>query len=366
MTNKLEKVAIIMAGGVGPRFWPRSKEKSPKQFIHLLGDGTLIQNSFARLMPLFSPEEIFVVTNKNHGETVLDQLPMLPQGNIILEPFGRNTAPCLALAMKIIAPQIDEYTIISAFPADHIINNVREFHISLENAQKVASFSENIVTIGISPTRPETGFGYIQFDENEEDLADFYNDGARCCTAFAEKPDIETALRFIHSGDFLWNSGIFTMTSKTFWNAFRKFLPDHSMQFDFLEEHIGKDDYQETLELVYRQIDHKSMDYAILEKTDNVIVIKSSFNWSDLGTWDELFRLSMKDARNNYLEGEVVSINSTGCYVESNTRIIGLVDVDNLIVVDTEDSLLICKRGKTENTIELVDFLRRKNIKKYI
>ena len=362
----MEKVAIIMAGGAGIRLWPRSTEKKPKQFTHLIGDGTMIQNTVMRLLPMFQPEEIFIVAGEVSMETLYDQLPVIPKENIIPEPFSKHTTTCLALVATHLKDRLKPDTIMLAFPSDHIVSNVREFHNSLEVACQVALEKKSIVTIGITPTRPEPDFGYIQIKDDRADLNDYYDKGVRYSTAFAEKPDQQTAKRFLESGDFLWNSGIFIWRTDVFWEAFEKYLPENYKLFERLLNIPDLWLNKEEIELVYRQIQAVSVDYAILEKDKNIYVVQASFKWSDVGTWDELYRLSLKDGRNNYIEGEVVAINTSNCYVSSSNKLIGMVDVDNLIVVDGEDAILICKRGKTENVKDVIDYLKRKQINKYL
>jgi mannose-1-phosphate guanylyltransferase len=362
----MKKIAIIMAGGMGERFWPRSTEKKPKQFLHLIGEGTMIQNTVMRLMPLFKPEEIFIVALESVAEIIYDQLPAIPKENVILEPFLKNTAPCIALTCTQLSDVIDDDTVIHALPADHVIHNVREFHQSLELAAKVASDRDGIVIIGVMPTRPEPNYGYVQIRNDHMDLADLYEKGVRYSTTFAEKPDVETALRFINSGDFLWNSGIFTMKAGIFWDSLEKYLPEHFRLFKVMRKDFGKANFKNSKKNLYMQMQSESMDYGILEKADNVYVIESSFTWSDLGTWDELYRLSMKDARNNIIEGDVIPINTSNCLIISNGRLIGTAGIEDLIIIDSEKSLLVCKKGKSDSVTEIVDFMKRKNINKFL
>ena len=362
----MKKIAIIMAGGMGERFWPRSTEKKPKQFLHMIGEGTMIQNTVMRLMPLFKPEEIFIVALENVAEIIYDQLPAIPRENVILEPFLKNTAPCIALTCTQLSNVIDDDTVIHALPADHVIHNVREFHQSLELAATVATSKDGIVIIGVMPTRPEPQYGYVQIKSREGDLGELYDKGVRYSRTYAEKPDVETALRFINSGDFLWNSGIFTMKAGIFWNSLEKHLPEHYRLFKVMQKDFGKDSFDLAKKDMYMQMQSESIDYGILEKANNVYVIESSFTWSDLGTWDELYRLSMKDARNNIIEGDVIPIKTSNCLIISNGRLIGTVGIEDLVIIDSEKALLVCKKGKTDAVTEVVDFMKRKNINKFL
>jgi mannose-1-phosphate guanylyltransferase len=362
----MKKIAIVMAGGMGERFWPRSTESKPKQFLHLIGEGTMIQNTVMRLMPLFKPEEIFIVALENVADIIYEQLPAIPHQNVIVEPFQKNTAPCIALTCTQLSNEIEDDTVIHAFPADHVIYNVREFHQSLELAATVASSRDGIVIIGVMPTRPEPQYGYVQIKNESGDLGELFDSGVRYSTTFAEKPDVETALRFLNSGDFLWNSGIFTMTAGIFWKSLETFLPEHFRLFKVLKKDYGTERFDDSKKNLYMQMQSESMDYGILEKADNVYVIESSFTWSDLGTWDELYRLSMKDARNNIIEGDVIPINTSNCLISSKGRLIGAVGVDDLVIIDSDKALLVCKKGKTDNVKEIVDFMKRKNITNFL
>lgn len=362
-----KRIAIIMAGGLGARLWPRSTENSSKQFIHLLGDGTMIQNTVRRLMNIYPPEDIYVVTIKEMYELAKEQLKELPEENFILEPFIRNTAPCLALSSVILENKYSDDTVVSVFPSDHVIFNRGEFYESVNIACESAYSLDGIVTIGIKPTRPEKSFGYIQIKKDDQKgLGELYDRGLRYSANFAEKPDTATAQRFIDSGDFLWNSGIFTWKFKTFWDAMEKYWPEDTAMLKMLKDHVGTDNFKENVEHTYRQISSLSVDYAILEKAKNVYVVQSSFKWSDMGNWDELYRLSMKDARNNVIEGDVIPINASNCLVSSKGKLIGIVGVKDLVVIDSDDAMLICRKGHSDDVMEIVDFLRRKNINRYL
>lgn len=362
----MTKIALILAGGTGTKLWPKSREKQPKQFVHFVGEGTMLMNTYLRLLPLFPLENIFVVTPSYFKHFVEEQLPELPNENIITEPFPRNTAPCIALAMTQLSKKFDKNTVVAAFPSDQVIYNIREFHHSLEIAMSVANELNGIVTLGLKPTRPATSYGYIQVKQNSRDLGFLYDNGVRYTTTFAEKPDLETAKRFIETGDFLWNSGIFVWKFDEFWKAFDLYLPDQSKIFKVLKKFVGKDSFQMALEDAYKKIDSVSIDYAILEKAQNVFVVESSFGWSDLSNWDEVYRLSMKDGRDNFIEGDVITVNVSNSYILSEDKLIAISDLDNIIVIHTKDALLICKRGKSENVQEIIDYMKRKQIVRFL
>jgi mannose-1-phosphate guanylyltransferase len=362
----MKKVAVVMAGGMGARLWPRSTEKQPKQFIHLVGEGTMIQNTIQRLLPVFPAEDIYVVTTENLSHLAKEQLYMLPVDNLIFEPFAKQTAPCLALVASILDAKYPADTVMCCFPSDHVISNVMEFHQSVETACTIAYDKSGIVAIGITPKRAETSFGYVQMKEDKADLGELYEQGVRYASAFAEKPDFATARRFIESGDFLWNSGIFIWKLETLWQAFKKHLPDDIHSYEKLKKCAVNDDFRNCVETVYKQVQSVSVDYAIMEKAKNVFVVKSSFSWSDVSNWDEIYRLSMKDGRNNVIEGDVFTLNCSNCMVTSNGKIIGIVGINNLYVVESDEAILICQRGSSDEVKEVVDYLKRKQLNNFL
>ncbi len=361
---RLMKVAaVVLAGGLGSRLWPRGTDRKPKQFTHVLGEGTMIQNTVMRLLPFVSANDIWIVTTRDLANHVHDQLPLVLHEHVIAEPFGRNTGPSIGLVATLLRGHLGENTVLLVMPSDHLILNVREFQNTLELACAAAERSDSIVTIGVMPTRSETGYGYIQVgDVVPFEEAQLQGKVHRVRT-FAEKPDIATAQRFIDAGDFVWNSGIFVGKANVIHQAVIQHLPDHAPLFSELERHIGKESFDVTLENVFRQMRSVSFDVGVMEKADNVLVVDGSFGWSDVGTWDEVYRLSMKDGRNNVIEGNVVTLQTNNCLVSgSSGRLIGVVGVDNLIVVETEHALMITRRGKAEQVRDLIDLIRRRHI----
>ncbi len=362
----MKSIAVIMAGGLGARLWPRSSERHPKQFIHLIGEGTMIQNTVARLAPLFAYDDIYIVAPQSLAQMIRQQLPAIPATNIILEPFGRNTAPCLALAAYVLSERLSPDTVITALPSDHVVHNVREFQQNIELTQQAAAELKGFVTLGVKPTRPETGYGYVQQSDNHKKVGAFFDQGIRKVYTFAEKPDVATAQRFCDAGDFLWNTGIFSSTLGTFFAAFESCLPDHAALFKFIQLNYGKDSYLQALQDMYQQMRSVSIDYGVMEKAQNVYVLEGSFGWSDVGTWDEIYRLSMKDAKNNVIEGDVIALDTSNCLISSSQKFIGVVGINDIIVVDSENALVICKRGESQKVKELVDYMRRKQINRHL
>jgi mannose-1-phosphate guanylyltransferase len=357
--------AVIMAGGVGTRLWPRSRESHPKQLLHLMGDGTMIQNTVARLQPLVPPERILIVTNETQVPGVRDQIPSIPDHNIIAEPFGRNTAPCIGLAATILNKR-DPNAVMIVLPADHWIENVREFQNRLRVGLDVAQAKHGLVTLGIQPNRPETGYGYIQWKEDPKELEQFAEQNVRTVRTFAEKPDRTTAQRFLESGDFLWNSGMFIWRTDVILGEFERYLPDMHKQLCDLGAPVERVPDAAELEQVYRHIVPISIDYGIMEKAKNVFVLSCDFGWSDVGSWDETFRLSRKDKDGNSMVGDVFAFDTENSFVRSNGRMIATIGMKDVIVVDSDDALLVCHSGESQNVQKVVDYLRRKKITKLL
>jgi mannose-1-phosphate guanylyltransferase len=357
--------AIIMAGGVGTRFWPKSRGRSPKQFLEILGKGTMVENTVDRLRPLVDQKDVFVVTNRLQTEMLRKLVPWLPPENILAEPLGRNTAACVGLA-ALWVQRINPDGMMVVSPADHIVKNPDEFVRILRLAVRVADERDALVTIGIKPTHPETGYGYIQSAEEEIDRNEYRSEGVYRVKTFAEKPNLETAERFLKSGDFLWNSGIFVWKASVVLREIELHLPDLYEQLRDVAEAIGTQVYEQTLEHAYRIIRSISIDYGIMEKAGNVFVVKGDFGWSDVGSWDEVVRLTQKDADGNSLKGRVFSFDSKNNYVDAGSKLVATLGVEDLVVISTDDAILICKKGKSQEVKEVVDFIRRKQMNDYL
>jgi mannose-1-phosphate guanylyltransferase len=366
----MKTFAVILAGGGGVRLWPHSREHKPKQFLTLFGNKSLLQHTYERLRQTYKVEDIAIVTSLQLVSLTLEQLPELTSENLVLEPFGRNTAAAIGLALLHLQSRMEstEFTL-AVFPADHIITNTRDFIYAASLCAETAAITDGIISLGVPPTRPETGLGYIQaYDDTPRVVDSFASplNAMRKVLTFAEKPDIETAIRFVNSGDFLWNTGIFFSRASVLWRSFEEFLPDHVHVFRLLQKHIGKDTYDATLAMMYRQVKSTSVDYGIMEKARTSYVVEGSFDWSDVGSWDSMYQLAAKDASDNVFEGEVVAVNVTNSYVKAGKKLVALVDIDDVIVVDSDDAIVICRIGHGQNVKEIVDFLRRKQIKDFL
>ena len=351
--------AVIMAGGIGSRFWPRSKKKCPKQLLKIFGDHTMIQDTVKRLNGLVENENIYIVTNKQQKAGILTQLSHLPLNNIIEEPFGRNTAACIGLA-SILIQKKDPDAVILVLPADHIINNDKEFHNTLLNAANFANDSKGLVTIGIPPTKPETGYGYIQIDEKE------VSDRVHKVLTFAEKPNYATAVRFIESGDFYWNSGMFIWRADVILEEIKNYMPDLHDGLIKIQDSIDSKKFQETLVNVYGRLKKISIDYGIMEKSKKVHLIKGNFEWSDVGSWEAVYELSPKDEDGNAKVGQVYTEHAQDSYIYSPDKFTAIIGVDNLIVINDKDSLLICRRDNAQDVKMIIDYLKINKMNEYL
>ncbi len=355
--------SVIMAGGIGSRFWPRSRKARPKQFLNVFGETTLLQNTLARMQGLVPPENCFVVTHERYAEQTRAQLPALPAGNVLGEPISRNTAPCIAYAaVKLLAQDPDATMIV--LPADHLIRDVAQFHDVLRVAIERAQEPGALVTIGIKPTHPETGYGYIQFDPADEDPD--LDIQAYWVRTFAEKPNTATARRFLNSGDFLWNSGMFIWRADTILDQMHKHLPDAYEAFAPLEPAIGTDAEAAALRKAYHDSPRISIDYGVMERADKVYVVPASFGWSDVGDWRAVYDLSDKDDHGNALKNHAIVHDSSQCLVHGNGRLVVLVGMQDTVVVDTDDALLVCHRDNTQQVKNVVEYLHAHQLDEYV
>ncbi len=355
----MELFAVVMAGGVGSRFWPRSRQGNPKQLIKIFGEKTMIQDTVSRLEGIIKNENIFIITNQIQKPSIVNQLKNISEENIIAEPFGKNTAACIGLASILIHNKSkDAVTII--LPADHLIKDVKQFQDTLLKAAEFAYKSEGLLTIGINPTRPETGYGYIQVIDKE------LEENIYKVQTFAEKPNLSTAKRFMESGDFLWNSGMFIWKTEVILNEISMYLPELYEGLLEIEKAIDTPNFYEIIVKVYGQLVSISIDYGIMEKSNKVFLIKGHFDWSDVGSWEEVYQLSKKDSKSNAYHGDVYAENSFGNYIFNPKKFTAIVGLENIIVIDTEDALLICNRENAQNVKHVVDYLKMNDKNKLI
>jgi mannose-1-phosphate guanylyltransferase len=359
--EKKDIFCVIMAGGIGSRFWPMSRTKYPKQFLDVLGVGkSLLQQTYDRLLNLCPPENILVVTNEEYGPLVAEQLPDLPSNNILNEPARRNTAPCIAYASFKVKKRNPNAVVVVA-PSDHLILNEDDFVQSALTAANFAVSENALVTLGIQPSRPDTGYGYIQYETGKSEV--------KKVKTFTEKPDHDIAVKFLESGDFLWNSGIFIWSVKSAMFAFQKHLNEMYRAFESGEDAYDTDAENEFIHRVYPECKNISVDYGIMEKASNVFVIPSDWGWSDLGTWGSLYTHLEKDKNKNAVLGKnVMLLDSKNNIINNNSsrKLIVVQGLEDYIVVDKSNVLLICKKEDEQEIKQIVNNVKLEKGDEYV
>ena len=348
-----------MAGGVGSRFWPFSRTNFPKQFHDVLGTGrSLLQQTVDRFANICPLENIYIVTNASYKQLVLEQLPFLKEEQVLLEVVGKNTAPCIAYAAYKIRTKNADANIVIA-PSDHIILKESEYERRLTIALTESAEKDVLVTLGIKPSRPDTGYGYIRFEQGNNEAHHVLN--------FTEKPQLEIAKAFVSSGEYVWNAGIFIFRAATIINAFEKFEPTLAQEF---AEGINKyytPEEQEFVDGVYHKTKNISIDYAVMERAENVFVVLSDIGWSDLGTWKSLYEIKDKDENNNVLDGNIVTYDTKDCIIKTpSERLVVTQGLEGYIVAEYDNVLMICKKDEEQKVKEFVTDLKAKNAKEYV
>jgi mannose-1-phosphate guanylyltransferase len=346
---------VIMAGGIGSRFWPFSRVKHPKQFHDVLGHGkTMIQQTAARFETVCPNENIFVVTNKDYVALVKEQLPFLSDDQILCEPIGRNTAPCVAYAAYKIRQKNPEAVIVVA-PSDHVILQEDQFRQQINVALDEAGKSNILITLGIKPSGPDTGYGYIQYIED-------HSKKIQKVKTFTEKPVLELAQKFIESGDFVWNAGIFIFGVQSVVSAFEQFLPEVAEIFEESKNMLWSGEENNFIQRAYSQCKNISIDYGIMEKASNVFVLLSDFGWSDLGTWKSLYDILPKNGNGNVIQGNVLTYNTTNSIIKSGgDKIIIINGLDNFIVAEYDNVIMICKKDDEQKVKDFVADVKNKD-----
>jgi len=343
--------AVIMAGGKGERFWPKSRTSCPKQFLSLTSDGeTMIQKTVSRISSVVNTEDVFVVTNSDYAGIVKEQLPDIPEENILSEPYARNTAPCIGLAAEIISRRYDDDTVMLVLPSDHLIRYEEIYIDSLRHAISAAQNGNSLVTIGITPTYPETGYGYINFER--------IDNGLYKVRKFVEKPDINRAKEYLASGKYLWNSGMFVWKVSSIKKAVSEFLPDMYAGLEEIGNAYGTADFANVLESRYRDFESVSIDFGVMEKADDIYTVSGSFGWDDVGSWLAMERINRTNEYGNYISGDVITINTSGSIILGGRKLIAAVGVENLVVVDTDDATLICDKNSTQDVKKVIENLK--------
>jgi mannose-1-phosphate guanylyltransferase len=353
---------LIMAGGKGERFWPKSRRAKPKQFLEIAGDGTMLQQTARRVCGLVDFDRIHVVAGAEYAPLVQEQLPELSAANFIIEPEGKNTAPCIGLAARFIEKS-DPQAVIAVLAADHLIHDEAGFCGLLAQAAKLAEVSDGVVTLGIRPDRSETGYGYIQVGEV---LPEF--PGAFRVARFTEKPDAATAVSFVTSGEYLWNSGIFIWQAATIRRLIAEFLPELHHGLERIMITMGTPDYEAVLRREFAQLPSISVDYGILERAPEVYVIPAAIGWDDVGGWNALERAGAKDEAGNVLRGgEFALLETQGCIFDTTgKKLVAALGVRDLIFVETDDAILICPKDKAQEMKALIEKLKAEGKEKYL
>jgi len=353
--------ALIMAGGSGTRLWPRSRRARPKQLLSLLSERTMLQEAYQRIAPLVPSDRIFVVTNEAYADVVRQQIPQVPATNIIGEPEGHGTAPCIGLS-ALYLKRLDPEAVMAVLTADHYIEKADELRHALAVAAQVAE-GEHLVTLGIQPDRPATGLGYI---ERGEKLAEVGGLEVYRVKKFTEKPDLATAQAFIESGRYYWNSGMFIWKVSTILREFEKHMPQLHAQLMEIDAALGMAEERAVLERVWSKVENETIDYGIMERAEDVAVIPVDIGWSDVGSWATLLELLPADEEGNVIIGQHVGLDTRGCLIHSSRRLVTAIGLEGMIVVDTEDALLVCPKDRAQEVKKLVDTLKKMGREEYL
>lgn len=351
-----------MAGGSGTRFWPRSKVAKPKQYLNIFGDDSLLQSTIKRFSTFTETENIYIVSGKSQAKVLEEQTSMLPINNLIYEPVGKNTLPCIGLA-AMFAEKENPDGIMVVSPSDHLIENDELFKDTVFAAAKIADEKNGIVTIGITPTYPATGYGYVQTAENitgSEKISQFKVE------RFVEKPDEETASKYLKEGGFYWNSGLFVFKVSVFLDAVKEFAPDLYSDLRKIQADLGNPSYDQTLDTIYRAVESISVDYGIMEHAKNIYLLEGNFDWNDLGSWESVYLADEKDENGNAGSGESMFLETKNSYVYSEKGLVAVVGLEDVIVVQDGDTTLVCKRENAEDIKKIVDQLKSENKNQYL
>jgi len=349
-----EIYTLIMAGGSGTRFWPRSKAKKPKQYLNIFGEASLLQDTINRFLTFSERENIYIVSSATQADVLEAQTPNLPQENLIYEPVGKNTLPCIGLA-AMYAERENPDGIMVVSPSDHLITNNELFKDTVLAAAKLADDRDGIVTIGITPTYPATGYGYVKTQEDitgGEKIAQFKVE------RFVEKPDELTAAEYLKQGGFYWNSGLFVFKVSVFLAAVEKFAPALYADLRKIQADLGTPKFDQTLDTIYRAVESISVDYGIMEHAQNIYLVEGNFDWNDLGSWESVYLTDKKDDNGNAVSGDVLLQDTKNSYVYSDKNMVAVVGLDDVIVVQDGNTTLVCKRDKAEDVKKIVEQLK--------
>jgi mannose-1-phosphate guanylyltransferase len=350
-----ELYAVIMAGGQGTRFWPRSRRKMPKQLLNIVGEATMLEQTVARISPLIPAERTLVVAGEAYRDPIRACLPQLPEENFLFEPVGRNTAACVAWAALWVRQRASD-AVMAVLPADHLIRDEAEFLRVLEAAMVVARPLNRLVTIGIQPTHPETGYGYIRASEDrlQIDGRDIFR-----VAQFVEKPSRQKAEQFLAEGTYVWNSGMFVWRADSIWLEVCRHLPQFARDLEPVADVTAADALSDVLNDVYARLPSISIDVGVMERAQDVWVVPANLGWSDVGSWRALGELLSADAHGNVVVGELRGIDTAGCFIHSPGKLVAMIGLSNLVVIETDDVLLICPKERDQEVRQLVELLER-------
>lgn len=363
MRKAMNTYSIIMAGGGGTRFWPLSRQSMPKQLLNLSGNNVMINETIQRSSSLIYADNTFIVTNKNQVEAMEKVLlDSIPRANILAEPAAKNTAPCLLYAVMYILENRGD-GIVCVFPADHYITDESGYLKLLQRGIHAATSKNTMVTLGIEPTYPSTGYGYIKIGEN-------CSGKENCIERFIEKPDIEKAVEYIKDGSYYWNTGIFICKASVIVELFKRFLPKMVCGFEKIRDLLWADSFKTVeaknmLDEVYENLDNISVDYGIMERMDNALMLKGSFGWNDVGSWDAVGAVFPKDENGNSVKtGNVghIGIDTKDCVIYGGDRLVTTIGISDIIIIDTKDALLVCDRGRAQDVKYIQDELEKKDL----
>lgn len=361
-TRKSHLYAVIMAGGKGVRFWPRSRKRTPKHLLDVVSEKPLLQETLDRILPLIPADNIFIVTGRDQARKVSRCIPEVPHQNLIIEPRGRNTAPCIGLAALHIKRQ-DPDGRMFVLPSDHLIQDEEAFRKLVAVGAEVAGQGEHLITIGIRPSGPETGYGYIEQGTLKDTRK---GNKVYRVKAFREKPTLRQAKAFIKRGGFFWNSGIFLWRAESILRAIETHLPDLHEGLVAMDAAIGTRRETKTLEEVYQRLTPVSIDTGVLEKSRDVLLMVGDFGWNDVGSWDALWDIQKKNRDGISATGPCVAVNSKASLVYNPGKMVALIDVHDLIVVETKDALLICRRGSSQQVRKVIEILENRKMRGYL
>jgi mannose-1-phosphate guanylyltransferase len=354
--------AVILAGGKGTRFWPLSREGLPKQYLRLAGRESLVQMTVKRLQPFIPAKNILIVSDKSQEKLLREHLPEIPERNLLFEPSGKNTAPAIALSAFCLRER-DPKGIMAVFPADHIIKEKREFLGVLHFAKWIAGKDPRLITLGIRPRGPETGFGYIQSGDK------FSSAGKRNVyhvVRFTEKPDRKTAGRFVKKGNYFWNAGIFVFSIETILKAFEQHLPRIHEAFTPLQAVFHTDEFEKAAARAYAKIEGVSIDYGIMEKAKDILVIPCDFQWSDVGSWSSLPEIMKTDKSENLILGEHIGLNTLESIIYSPDKLVTTIGLRDIIIIETKDTLLVCPKERAQDIKKMTELLAKKGKKRHL